>query len=63
MQFPLIERMRNWRDRMMSTAEFQRWAADFPFTRPEAGRRARQLFDITAGFVYSQIVYACSVDA
>jgi hypothetical protein len=24
-----------------------------------AGRRARQMFDITAGFVYSQILYAC----
>jgi demethylspheroidene O-methyltransferase len=58
-QFPLIERMRNWRDRMMSTAGFQRWAADFPLTRRVAGRRARELFDITAGFVYSQILYAC----
>ncbi|MGB5831186.1 MAG: methyltransferase [Thiohalocapsa sp.] len=59
MQFPFIERWRNWRDRMMASAEFQRWAADFPLTRPVADRRARELFDITAGFVYSQILYAC----
>jgi demethylspheroidene O-methyltransferase len=43
----------------MASPAFQRWAADFPLTRPEAGRRARRLFDITAGFVYSQILYAC----
>ncbi|MGB5736319.1 MAG: methyltransferase [Thiohalocapsa sp.] len=59
MQFPFIERLRNRRDRLMSTPEFQRWAADFPLTRWVAGRRARQMFDITAGFVYSQILYAC----
>ncbi|ESQ16371.1 MAG: hypothetical protein N838_06080 [Thiohalocapsa sp. PB-PSB1] len=58
-QLPLIERFRCWRDRLMASAGFQRWAADFPLTRPVAGRRARQLFDITAGFVYSQILYAC----
>lgn len=44
---------------MIARPGFQRWAADFPFTRPEAARRARQLFDITAGFVYSQVLYGC----
>ncbi|MCC7278947.1 MAG: methyltransferase domain-containing protein, partial [Chromatiaceae bacterium] len=38
---------------------FQRWAVDFPLTRPIAQRRARALFDVTAGFVYSQILFAC----
>ncbi len=31
----------------------------FPLTRPIARRRARALFDLTAGFVYSQILAAC----
>lgn len=43
----------------MASPAFQRWAADFPLTRLVAARRARGLFDITAGFVYSQILYAC----
>ena len=54
----LIERWRRWRDHTLASAAFQRWAADFPLTRFEAKRRARALFDLTAGFVYSQILYA-----
>jgi len=38
---------------------FRRWAARFPLTRPIARRRTRELFDICAGFVYSQILQAC----
>lgn len=59
MQFSILERWRIWRDRKLASPEFQRWAADFPLTRWEASRRTRGLFDITAGFVYSQILYAC----
>lgn len=47
------------RDRLMADPGFQRWAADFPLTRPIAQRRARDLFDLCAGFVYSQILDAC----
>jgi demethylspheroidene O-methyltransferase len=47
------------RDRWLSSPRFQRWAATFPLTRPTARRRARALFDVCAGFVYSQILYAC----
>jgi demethylspheroidene O-methyltransferase len=50
---------REWRNRLIARPGFQRWAADFPLTRPIAQRRAQALFDITAGFVYSQILYAC----
>jgi demethylspheroidene O-methyltransferase len=50
---------RGWRDRLVASPDFQRWAADFPLTRPVAQRRATGLFDITAGFIYSQILYAC----
>lgn len=47
------------RDRWLSSPKFQRWAAAFPLTRPTARRRARALFDVCAGFVYSQILFAC----
>jgi len=47
------------RDRWLSNPRFQRWAAAFPLTRPTARRRARALFDVCAGFVYSQILFAC----
>jgi demethylspheroidene O-methyltransferase len=47
------------RDRWLSSPKFQRWAAAFPLTRRTARRRARELFDVCAGFVYSQILYAC----
>ncbi len=49
----------NWRDRTVGSAKFQHWAAGFVFTRPVARKRARELFDIVAGFVYSQVLLAC----
>jgi demethylspheroidene O-methyltransferase len=48
-----------WRDRLLGSPKFRRWAAAFPLTRPIARRRARALFDICAGFVYAQVLYAC----
>jgi len=47
------------RDRWLCSPRFQRWAAAFPLTRPTARKRARALFDVCAGFVYSQILFAC----
>jgi demethylspheroidene O-methyltransferase len=47
------------RDRWLTNPKFQRWAAAFPLTRPTARKRARALFDVCAGFVYSQILFAC----
>jgi demethylspheroidene O-methyltransferase len=44
---------------LLASPRFQRWAMRFPLTRPIARRRARALFDLTAGFVYSQILAAC----
>ena len=49
----------DWRDRILASARFQRFAAAFPLTRPIARRRARALFDLCAGFVYSQVLSAC----
>ena len=47
------------RDRLLASEGFRRWAAAFPFTRPIARRRARELFDLCAGFVYTQVLLAC----
>ncbi len=58
-QIPFWDR---WRDRwnaFVATQSFQRWAARFPLTRPVALRRSRALFDLMAGFVYTQTLYAC----
>ena len=47
-----------WRDRLLASPGFRRWAAAFPLTRPIARRRTRALFDLCAGFVYSQWLLA-----
>jgi demethylspheroidene O-methyltransferase len=55
----LLDRVKAVRDRMIGDPALQRFAAAFPLTRPVARARAQALFDLTAGFVYSQILYAC----
>jgi demethylspheroidene O-methyltransferase len=50
---------RGVRDLLLSSRRFQRFAAAFPLTRPIARRRAAALFDLCAGFVYSQVLVAC----
>lgn len=52
------ERWLQRRDRLLASRAFQRWAAGFVFTRPIARARARSLFDLVAGFVYSQVLLA-----
>lgn len=47
------------RDRLLASRRFRRWAAAFPPTRSVARRQARALFDLCAGFVYSQVLFAC----
>jgi demethylspheroidene O-methyltransferase len=55
----LFDRWLATRDRLVASPRFQRWANAFPLTRPIARRRARELFDLCAGFVYSQVLLAC----
>ncbi|WP_291297252.1 methyltransferase [Elioraea sp.] len=55
----LHERLLAWRDRRIADPRFRAWAARFPLTRPTARREARALFDLCAGFVYSQVLLAC----
>jgi demethylspheroidene O-methyltransferase len=56
---PFAERLRGWKRRLIAKPGFQRWAASFPLTRRIADRHAHALFDLCAGFVYSQILTAC----
>ncbi|MEM1285068.1 MAG: methyltransferase [Pseudomonadota bacterium] len=48
-----------WRNELLQTPAFLRWAARFPLTRPLARRRTSDLFDLVTGFVHTQIVTAC----
>jgi demethylspheroidene O-methyltransferase len=54
-----VDRAQAWRDRLLASPAFQRHAAGFALTRPVARRHARELFDLVAGFVYSQVLLAC----
>ncbi len=54
-----VDRWFAWRDGLVGSPRFRRWAAAFPLTRPIAQRRASGLFDLVAGFVYSQVLLAC----
>jgi len=47
------------RDRLLASPVFRRLSASFPLTRAVAHKQARALFDICAGFVYSQVLAAC----
>ncbi|MCH4891952.1 MULTISPECIES: methyltransferase [unclassified Sphingomonas] len=47
-----------WRNAMLASPGFQRFAARFPITRPVARAKARALFDLVAGFTYSQTLAA-----
>lgn len=48
-----------WRNCIVGNPAFHRFAAGFPLTRPIARRRARAIFDLVAGFTFSQILSAC----
>ena len=55
----LSDRWFAWRDNLLGNPRFQRWATAFPLTRLVARQQTRALFDLCAGFVYSQVLLAC----
>lgn len=55
----LKQRWVGWRNGIISSPAFQSWASRFFLTRPVSRVRARRLFDIIAGFTYSQTLFAC----
>jgi demethylspheroidene O-methyltransferase len=55
----LMDRILRLRDTLVASPRFRAWASRFPLTRPIARRRARALFDLCAGFVYTQVLLTC----
>lgn len=55
-----LDGLRARRDRLIASPAFQRWSLANPLTRPLARRKARAALDLTAGFVYSQVLFACA---
>lgn len=53
------DRLLTLRDRLLMDPGFQRWAARFPLTKSVARRQAQASFDLCAGFIYSQVLFAC----
>lgn len=56
---PLRMRWVAWRNARIADPAFQTWTASVPGLRRIAARKAMRLFDHVAGFVYSQILFAC----
>ena len=47
-----------WRNAILGSPEFQRWASRTPLVRGIARRKAAAQFDMIAGFVYAQVLAA-----
>jgi demethylspheroidene O-methyltransferase len=54
----LLETLVGWRNRVLGNPDFQRRALALPGGRAIGRARAGRLFDLTAGFVYSQVLRA-----
>jgi demethylspheroidene O-methyltransferase len=50
----------DWRNRLIALPSFQRWATRFPLTRWLVRKQASAIFDLMAGFVYTQVLLACT---
>lgn len=59
-QETLSDRILALRDRIYASPIFHEWAARLPVVRRIARSRAQSLFDLTAGFVYSQTLATCA---
>lgn len=53
------DRWREWLQRLYASERLYRWSLANPLTRRVTRRRTRQLFDLMAGFVHSQVLLAC----
>lgn len=54
-----MDRFHTWRLSKVASPEFQRWAASSWLTRPFVRKDSARLYDLVAGFVYSQTLLAC----
>ena len=55
----LYDRWRQGLQRLYASETLYRWSLSNPFTRRITRQRTRQLFDLMAGFVHSQVLLAC----
>jgi demethylspheroidene O-methyltransferase len=55
-----MESFFDWRNRLIALPSFQRWATRFPLTRWLVRKQASDIFDLMAGFVYTQVLLACT---
>jgi demethylspheroidene O-methyltransferase len=55
----LPEFLKRYRNKLLADPKFISFAQKFMFTRPVARRKSMELFDLLAGFSYSQVLYAC----
>jgi demethylspheroidene O-methyltransferase len=55
----MLDRLKDVRSRLYASARFQSFCARFWLTRPIARANAASVFDLCAGFVYSQILFTC----
>ena len=53
--------LKRYRNRLLADPKFLNFAQKFLLTRPVARRKSVELFDLLAGFSYSQVLYACVV--
>jgi len=54
----LLDRFYGWRTALIGSRKFQAWAARTPFASAIARRDGERLFDLTAGFLHSQVLMA-----
>ncbi len=57
--YSLWDRLCIVKDRLIADTRFQNRVAKIPFLKNIAKKRANQLFDVMAGFVYTQILLSC----
>jgi demethylspheroidene O-methyltransferase len=55
----LTDRVLNWRDQLLGSPKFHLFAARMPIFSTISRRRSTELFDIAAGFVYTQVLFSC----
>ncbi len=54
----LMARWRRWRNARVASPAFQSWAAAHPLTKSTTRKDGERLFDLVAGFVHSQVLFA-----
>jgi demethylspheroidene O-methyltransferase len=52
-------RWAQWRDRLLASPRFRHWASRVPGFAAISRHQSRRLFDLVAGFTYSQVLLAC----